>query len=490
MNVLGLFTTSISWRLNALTDGYLSCSYQEITEVFERLQEHFAEQEIGFKDCLALECVNSVPSALVLLYLLEKGYSFLLLPRAVNTAPKSGKMASIPRFCRYRITTENFAAGHTVDLKRPEQFLGLVENEGWADDSEGLNNASPKIYLQTSGSTGSPKMAAHLHTKLMGNAFNCVERFGLTSEDRIAIPVPIFHMYGLGAAFLPGVVVGASIDLQKGANLLRYLEREKEFVPNVTFVTPTFCQTLLKGRKSPRTYKLTVAAGDRVREDTFTKYESLFGCLVKLYGSTEMGAIATSNPHASKEVRTQTLGTPMSGVQMRVEKGEVEAGEGMEDIGELLCQHKYGFEGYVDENGKSLGEISQDNWFRTKDLGRIGRDGCIEVIGRCDHSVNRNGLLVFFADVEKAIETIEGIEQVVVVTKGESQRGKGLVAYCVLGKDSQITVTDIRSICFNILPRHGVPDSIFIVSSLPLLPNKKVDRQKLVGMADQANSSK
>jgi acyl-coenzyme A synthetase/AMP-(fatty) acid ligase len=73
--------------------------------------------------------------------------------------------------------------------------LVLLENEDWADDSEGLNNASPKIYLQTSGSTGSPKMAAHLHTKLMGNAFNCVERLGLTSEDRIAIPVPIFHMY-------------------------------------------------------------------------------------------------------------------------------------------------------------------------------------------------------------------------------------------------------------------------------------------------------
>src|SRR4028119_2209927 len=147
MNVLGLFTTSISWRLNALTDGYLSCSYQEITGVFERLQEHFAEQEIGFKDCLVLEGVNSVPSALVLLYLLEKGYSFLLLPRAVNTSPKIGKMVSIPKFCRYRITTENFVAGHTVELKRPEQFFGLVENEDWADDSEGLNNANPKIYL-------------------------------------------------------------------------------------------------------------------------------------------------------------------------------------------------------------------------------------------------------------------------------------------------------------------------------------------------------
>lgn len=123
MNVLGLFTTSISGRLNALTDGYLSCSYQEITEVFERLQEHFAEQEIGFKDCLALECVNSVPSVLVLLYLLEKGYSFLLLLGVVNTSQKIGKIASIPKFCRYRITTENFAAWQTVEFKRPEHFF-------------------------------------------------------------------------------------------------------------------------------------------------------------------------------------------------------------------------------------------------------------------------------------------------------------------------------------------------------------------------------
>jgi len=87
-------------------------------------------------------------------------------------------------------------------------------------------------------------------------------------------------MYGLAVAFLPGVVVGASIDLQKGANLLRYLEKKKEFVPNVTFLTPTLCQTLLKGRKSPRSYKLTVVADDGFREDTFTKYESCFGCLV------------------------------------------------------------------------------------------------------------------------------------------------------------------------------------------------------------------
>nr|WP_273039906.1 class I adenylate-forming enzyme family protein [Iningainema tapete] len=330
---------------------------------------------------------------------------------------------------------------------------------------------------------GSPKMAVHSHKKLMENALNCVQRLKLQHDDRIAIPVPITHMYGLGAAFLPGVAVGASIDLQPSANLLRYLQREKEFNPNVTFLTPTFCETLIKGRKSSRFYKLTVAAGDRLKEDTFTLYESRFGCLVKLYGSTEMGAIAAASPDDPASLRIKTVGKPMPGVQMRVD-------EEIEGIGEIWCQHQWGFERYIDENGNSnsQGVQTQTDWFRTKDLGRW-IDGHIEVLGRCDHSVNRDGFLVFFSDVEKAMETIKGIDSVVVVSKGESQRGKAIVAYCVLTPDTNIASSDIKAACFHILPKRAIADRIFIVKSLPMLPNGKIDRQKLINMEDQINES-
>ncbi len=309
---------------------------------------------------------------------------------------------------------------------------------------------------------------------------NCVERFGLKSDDRIAIPVPLAHMFGLGAAFLPGVAVGASIDLQQGANLLRYLQRETAFSTNIAFMTPIFCDTLLKGRKSAREYKLTVTAGDRLKEDTFTQFQSRFGCLVNLYGSTEMGAIAASSPEDSQEVRQKTAGKPMAGVLLR--GGHPESLGETDKLSELWCQHQYGFEGYVDEEGNPVRENlrSQGDWFATRDLGRIAPDGCVEVFGRSDHSINRNGLLVFFADVEKAMEKIEGIDRVVVVSKGESQRGKGLVAYCVLTQGANIDETDIRTSCFELLPRHGIPDFVFVVKALPLLPNGKVDRQKLI----------
>jgi acyl-coenzyme A synthetase/AMP-(fatty) acid ligase len=425
----------------------------------------------------------------VLLYLLEGGYSFLLLDKVVCDA--QDKKSTLPRFCRHRVVVEGLVGDRSgIDLRYPEEFLSVVENEGWIGDRHRASHTSPKLYLQTSGSTGNPKMAAHSYAKLMGNALNCVHRLGLEGGDRIAIPVPITHMYGLGAAFLPGVAMGASIDLQKGANLLRYLQREKEFVPNVSFMTPAFCETLLKARKSPRTYKLTVVAGDRLKEDTFTLYQSRFGCLVKLYGSTEMGAIAAASPHEPSQVRSQTVGKPMSGVQMLLEEGTGESVAEMEGVGELWCQHEYGFEGYVDDRGNPVFQDTQDDWFRTKDLGRIWADGHLEVLGRCDHSVNRDGLLVLFSDVEKAIESIEGIESVVVISKGESQRGKGIVAYCVLTQAAEMTEVDIRSACFEKLPRRTVPDQIWIVKSLPTLPNGKVDRPKLIGMEDEVNSSK
>ncbi len=470
MKFISQFSNTTSSPSNVLTDGEHQCAYQDMPSLFGKIQNLMTKRNISTQDCLAFECDNSVPSALVLLYLLEESYSFLLLPKA----PKE---QSIPKFCQYRIRTERINDNAKIAQINPEQFLHIVKNDDGIDE---IAHVTPKLYMRTSGSTGTPKMAVHSHTKLQRNVLNCVQRLCLNSDDRVAIPVPLFHMYGLGAAFLPSVAVQASIDLQKGANLLRYLPREREFNPNVAFMTPVFAETLLKGRKSERAYKLTVVAGDRLRGDTFTKYESLFGNMVQLYGSTEMGAMTAASPNDQSDKRAKTVGEPMPGVQMRLEKGQ--STDGKKDIGELWCHHPYGFEGYVDENGKAI-NLTQDNregWFRTKDMAKIGSNGYVEVLGRCDHSVNRDGLLVFFSDVEKNIECLDGVESAVVISKGESQRGKRMIAYCVPVKGTHIAEADIRASCFDNLPKHAIPDAIIVVNSLPLLPNGKVDRQKLI----------
>jgi len=190
MKFIGQFTNnSTGSQTNVLTDGQLTCTYMDIPEIFAQIQIFLAAKEINIEDCLALECDNSVPSALVLLYLLEEGYSFLLLPKESQGADAR---PFLPKFCRYKIETVN-DNGKTAQLN-PERFLHIIKNEKWIGKRE---IATQKLYLRTSGSTGFPKMAVHSHKNLQQNVLNCVQRLHLTSDDRVAIPVPLFHMYGV-----------------------------------------------------------------------------------------------------------------------------------------------------------------------------------------------------------------------------------------------------------------------------------------------------
>lgn len=474
---------------NILTDGQQTCTYRNIPKLFEQIRAFFNKEDISRQYPLILECDNSLAGSLTLLYLLEEGYSFLLTPRETKESLSHDPSGNFPSFCRYKIKTAVVNQDH-LGLFRPDEALQITVD----DKSGNINKADledPKMYLRTSGSTGKPKLVVHSHARLKNNALNCARRLEITSDFRIAIPVPIAHMYGLGAAFLPAVLTGASTDLQQGANLLRYLQREREFNPDTAFMTPVFCETLLAGRRASRLYRLTVTAGDRFRgQDTFAKYESLFGPVVNLYGSTEMGAMAAGSPDDPREMRTQTSGRPMPGVQMRLEErdAESESGEEMKGAGELWCSHPAGFKKYIDEKGRSTDDTPssyQKKWFRTKDLGRIKPDGRIEVIGRSDHCVNRDGLLVSFAEVEYALRAIKKIEDAVVVSEGENRRGKKLVACCLLRKGAAINPSEVRAACFNLLPTRAVPDDILFLEALPLLASGKIDRQKLITMVKE-----
>lgn len=467
MRFIGQHPSSPDWPANVLTDGRSSCRYEDLPALFSRWDEAFAQQGIDRGECLALACENSLPCALVVLYLLERSASFLLFPQA------QGAVQPLPSFCRYRLTMNGWDPSDPIASLRFEQ-------SGSGHSIQG----SPQLFVRTSSSTGAAKLVAHSQAKLRGNGLNCVERLELKSTDRIALPVPIFHMFGLGAAFLPGVAVGAALDLQAGANLLGYIERERIFNPNVAFMTPIFGETLLKGRRSARPYRLTVMAGDRLRNDSFDRYEDRFGGLVQLYGSTEMGAIAVSSPQDSRELRKQTVGKPLSQVVMRLERNGPEV-DTDDATGELLCLHAYGFTGYVDEDGRPVPHAERAGWYATRDLGNILPDGRVQVLGRADHSVNRSGLLVLFADVEKALCAIEGVETATVVSRGESHYGKRLVAFCVVARASALTASDIRSACFARLPRRAIPDAVRVLPSLPLLPNGKVDRQRLNHLAGE-----
>jgi acyl-coenzyme A synthetase/AMP-(fatty) acid ligase len=328
---------------------------------------------------------------------------------------------------------------------------------------------------------GASKIVVHNHQGLLGNAQNCALKYGFNAESRALIPVPVAHMYGFGAEFLPAVMTGAAIDLLEKTNLFKYLDREKQFRPTIVFGTPTICEMLLKGYKTARScYKVFVTSGQRISDEIFRAFDPCVnGRLINQYGSTELGATAACSPGDPLDDRATTIGKPMRGVELRLGSREDNTGR-RSSPGELYCRHPYGFEGYVDEDGEWLQQVSPDGWYRTGDLATAKPGGSLSVTGRADASVNRRGYLVLLSDIERVMEKLGSLSEVVVVAgKDDSGQGQKIAAFCVPRPTAILDASEIRRHCFDLLPHYAIPDEVHVTATLPVLPSGKVDRQTL-----------
>lgn len=462
-----------------MTDGRYTVSYAETAGLLDQLDRRFARNGATKRHPVALECSQTVAGALALLYLMSREHDVVLLPQLGQSAKEAGTPRFIPSFCSHVITAP---AARAQNAESPLDGIEVAAHEAFAEEPAVAELRGPDLYLRTSGSTGIPKLTRMSHQKWLNNALGCVERWQLTADDRLSVPVPIFHSYGFGAAFLPGLLAGAAMDLGSGGNILRYLEREERFEPNVAFLTPALCEMFLTVRKAPRPYRLAVTAGDKIKRETMAAFEPRFGPLLNLYGSAEMGAVSSAAPQDPPEKRLGTAGYPLPDIELRIEEAGDEPGPAAgEASGRLQCRQANGSDGYLIQEGRWRFEPrGEEEWFETGDRARIRADGYVEILGRSGLSVKRDGLLVVFADVETAVEKVEGIQRAVVVVAGESRRGPRLVAVCLQHQDREAPhPEDVRRKCFELLPRYAVPDEVVIVDSLPLLPSGKVDRRTI-----------
>lgn len=469
---IGQAATHSDWRNNIISDGQLVCTYDQLPTIFRRIEQHFARQGVTWLDCLAVECGNRLTDALLLLYLLERGQDFVLLPAGF------GDQESRPRFCRYRLTT----IAEQAIIDQPTSYLQFKPLAVWTEAASSFKDVA-KLYLRTSGSTGAAKLVVHAHQHMIRSVQIWVQRCGLRSDDRVAIPVPLHHMFGLLAAFLSSIWVGAAVDIQPEANILHFMQRERAFRPTVLFLTPKWCEALLAVRKSDKRFRLTVTAGERISAPLFQKYETRFGLLLNQYGLSEFGGVTCAHLTDPLELRAQTVGQALPGVSLRLSLPEGSHAN-HDAIGRLECQHPYPFLGIVDQSGQALqpDPFTADDWYLTQDLARIRADGYVEILGRADFCTNRNGMLVIFSEVERIIEQLDGVAVAVLVSVGQSRYGQGLVACCLPAKGQALSAETVRDACFKLLPRHAVPDRVIIIKSLPTLVSGKVDRQQLASL--------
>jgi acyl-coenzyme A synthetase/AMP-(fatty) acid ligase len=322
---------------------------------------------------------------------------------------------------------------------------------------------------------------------MWANARHCVDRFQLSQDERVAIPVPLSHMYGFAAALLPAVLAKSAVDIQADSNIIRYLQHEAEFEPTTVYLTPSFCYALVRLQQAKRRYRLTVSAGDKTPPDIFRRYEDAHGCLVSLYGSTELGAVAGGSPDDPFHLRADSTGRPMPGVLVT---HAVQPLENDAATSELCFDHPAGGEGYADERGEVIRTDARfvAGRLMSRDVGGLGADGYLRVAGRSDHLVKRDGRLVALGDIEVALLKNHIVEAAVVLSDGVTPRGAQLTAVCV-ARNHDGDERSLRDATRQHLPAYAVPDRVILIDDIPRLESGKADRAALARYVADANKA-
>jgi acyl-coenzyme A synthetase/AMP-(fatty) acid ligase len=366
---------------------------------------------------------------------------------------------------------------HLVNKKNLFAYNGALDPISKPVFCNTLDIAQPGLsylILRTSGTTSQPKFALHEQSSVLNNSKGIAATLGLSADDRVLIPTPIHHSYGLVTAFFPALIAGCSIRFVSNTNVVSLLDAIRAFKPTVMFATPGLIEMLVAVGAKTRIPKVTLTAGDRIRESVFIAYEKQMGKLLNLFGSTEMGAMGISPADQPVEHRAKGGLVPFPGVQLKVvaAKGDT--------LGTIECKNEFGFLGHLNSNGEVISPHQCDEWFNTKDLGSC-LAGEILVRGRADHKINRSGILYSYFEIENAIErACEELQRVVLVKLTSSgMMGSHFAAVCELKKASIVDKKTIRNKCLRHLIKNIVPDVIEVVDEMPLLPNGKVNRVEL-----------
>ncbi|WP_425106295.1 malonate--CoA ligase [Ancylobacter sp.] len=333
--------------------------------------------------------------------------------------------------------------------------------------------------LYTSGTTGRSKGAMLTHENLASNAQALAEAWHFTPDDVLIHALPIFHTHGLFVAINVTLAAGSSmIFLPKfdPARILALMGRA-----SVLMGVPTFYVRLLKSPElTPEAaagMRLFISGSAPLLAETHREWRARTGhAILERYGMTETG-MNTSNPYEGERI-AGTVGFPLPGVELRVvspESGEV---LGTGEIGMIELRGPNIFKGYWRMPEKTAAEF-HDGWFVTGDLGLVGPDGYVQIVGRGKDLVISGGYNVYPKEVETEIDALPGVIESAVIGVPHPDFGEGVTAVVIARPDAALDEQAVVEALEGRLARYKLPKRVIFPDDLPRNTMGKVQKNLL-----------
>jgi fatty-acyl-CoA synthase len=486
----------------------LRWTYAELGERVQRLARGLLALGLEQGDRVGLWSPNHAEWTLVQYATAEIGVILV----NINPAYRSHELAYVldQSGCRVLIAAPTFKTSDyraMVDEVRAERaqldrtiFLWDPEWDALWDDAElapvealdarraQLRPDDPINIQYTSGTTGFPKGATLSHRNILNNGYFVTELQGFTAEDRLCIPVPFYHCFGMVMGNLGCTTHGATMvipaDAFEPGAVLQAVQDER---CTALYGVPTMFVAELAHPDFDSFDLSTLRTG--VMAGSPCPVEVMKQCIDRMhmtdvticYGMTETSPVSTQTlPDDTLDRRTSTVGRVHPHVEVRVcavddPARTVDRGE----TGELCTRGYSVMAGYWNDPERTAEAIDADGWMHTGDLAVMDDDGYVNIVGRSKDMVIRGGENVYPREVEEFLYTHPAVLDVQVVGVPDERYGEELVAAVRLQPGATATGDDLREHCRGRIAHYKVPRYVLFVDEYPMTVTGKIQKYLL-----------
>ena len=371
-------------------------------------------------------------------------------------------------------------------------IAGDAHHQAGVENLRGQLNPDDPINIQyTSGTTGFPKGAKLTHRNILNNGYFVGELQRLTEQDRMCIPVPFYHCFGMVMGNLACTSHGATMVIPSdGFDAARTLEAVSQERCTALYGVPTMFIAELAHEDFAKFDLSSLRTG--VMAGAPCPVAVMKQCIERMqltevticYGMTETSPVSTQTlPEDSLAHRTETVGRAHPHVDIRI--AHPETGETLPrgETGEFCTRGYSVMSGYWEDTVKTTEAIDEAGWMHTGDLAVMGPDGYVQIVGRIKDMVIRGGENIYPREIEEFLYTHPEIEEVQVIGVPDKVYGEQLMAWIKrksdLASPQLVSRDDLKAFCAGKIAHYKVPHYVQFVETFPMTVTGKIRKVEM-----------
>jgi len=354
------------------------------------------------------------------------------------------------------------------------------------DRSAGLSLDDPINIQYTSGTTGFPKGATLSHQNILNNGFFVGEVCNYSEQDRICVPVPFYHCFGMVMGNLASTSHGACVVIPApGFDPVLTLKAVQDEKCTSLYGVPTMFIAELDVPDFA-TYDLSslrtgIMAGSPCPVEVMKRVISEMSMpeVTICYGMTETSPVSTqTRADDSLDKRVSTVGTVHPHVDVKVVDPMTDEKVEIGTPGELCTRGYSVMIGYWDEPGKTA-EVLRDGWMHTGDLAVMDDDGYVSIVGRIKDMVIRGGENIYPREIEEFLYTHPDIVDAQVIGVPDKKYGEELMAWLRMREGTTLDAGALREFCIGKLAHYKIPRYVHLVDEFPMTVTGKIRKVQM-----------